>query len=110
MGEAVTGIDDLFAEFSQPDAFHVQAQLELWGWREREAARERERLRYAILKSSPALRQARNEYHRSRSAGRRDYWRDQKRSKRGTPKYVYHCGACGEVGHRVTTCAARRAA
>jgi hypothetical protein len=34
------GIAELFAEYSRPDEFHVQAQLELLAWREGPARRE----------------------------------------------------------------------
>lgn len=78
----MTGIADLFREFSSPDDFDSQYQLELFGWRERAAARERMRLRYAIVRSTPSLREAKNAYERSKSAARREYWRAYKARKR----------------------------
>jgi hypothetical protein len=47
----VIGIAELFAEYSRPDEFHVQAQLELFAWRRntsnRESARKSMANRYA---------------------------------------------------------------
>ena len=37
----MTGIDDLFREYSEPDEFVSQYQLELWGWQVRTIRRER---------------------------------------------------------------------
>jgi hypothetical protein len=36
----LTGIADLFREFSEPDAFDSQYQLELFGWQRRKRLRE----------------------------------------------------------------------
>ena len=36
----MTGIDELFREYSEPDEFEYQAQLELFAWRRVEAKRE----------------------------------------------------------------------
>ena len=39
----MTGIDDLFREYSEPDEFHVQAQLDLFVWLRDKTKRERQR-------------------------------------------------------------------
>lgn len=71
----MTGILEMFRDLSEPDFYDVSAQLELFVWRVRAAARERAARRAAIVRVVPALREARNAYHRSRSASRREYWR-----------------------------------
>jgi hypothetical protein len=78
----MTGIAELFREFSEPDDFDVQVQLELFAWRYHAAARERMRRRAAVVQATPTLRETRNAYHRSRSARRREYWRAYKARKR----------------------------
>jgi hypothetical protein len=60
----MTGIHDLFAEFSQPDEFHVQAQLELFAWRRKEAKREWAQFDYWRTKYSERRRAS----HRAASA------------------------------------------
>jgi hypothetical protein len=44
-----------------------------------------------------------------RERSRREYWRDHKRDQRGATQ-VHRCSGCGEIGHRVTTCAVQRRA
>jgi hypothetical protein len=92
----VEGIDELFRSFSQPDEFHVQAQLELFAWRRMQYQREwlsgyrKSRRKYddkwaenqralartrlarfrAKHKADPAWRAKRNEYHRNYYAQR----------------------------------------
>jgi hypothetical protein len=56
---AVTGIDELFREYSEPDEFVLQGQMELFAWRRYEAKREAERRRYRIVMSIPDIRRAR---------------------------------------------------
>lgn len=39
----MTGIDELFREYSQPDEFELQAQLELFAWHDKAKTRETSR-------------------------------------------------------------------
>ena len=65
------GIAELFAEFSQPDEFHVAAQLELFAWREAKARRERQQWWRRRLWSSPSKKAERLAYQRAWRAKRR---------------------------------------
>jgi hypothetical protein len=85
-GAPMTGIHDLFAEFSQPDEFHVQAQLELFAWYRKQPNRQRfapkvrkYRRTYA---ARPDVLAARRESNRRWMARKRAdvAWRAQERS------------------------------
>lgn len=61
----MTGVDDLFREFSQPDEFHLQAQLELFAWLAMRAQRERQKRWRQDVKCDPARRERRRAYQRT---------------------------------------------
>jgi hypothetical protein len=63
----MTGIDDLFREYSEPDEFVSQYQLESFGWYLRRAARERDERR----RWKPARRAKLIEYRRRWRAANR---------------------------------------
>jgi hypothetical protein len=96
----LTGIDDLFREFSEPDEFHVAAQLELFAW----AQIQRQGHGYVAYTTYGCrcgeCRQANREYMRGYLA--RKYGK--------TTTRAYRCGQCGENGHNANTCMAERRA
>ena len=90
----MTGIDDLFREFSEPDAFTSQYQLELFAW----AQIQRQGHGY-VAYTTYGCRCA-----ECRKANR-DYMRGYLARRYGkTTTRAYRCGQCGENGHSAPTC------
>ena len=92
----MTGIDDLFREYSEPDEFVSQYQLELFAWGHIQhvghgyTAYTKYGCRCDICR-----------------VGNRDHlraWNMQRLGK--TTTRAYHCGQCGAEGHSARTCAA----
>ncbi len=90
------GIAEMFAEYSAPDEFHVQAQLELFAWA---------RIQHvghgylAYIKFGCRCSVCR--------AGNRDHLRAWTRHRLGkTTTRALRCGQCSELGHNARTCAA----
>mgnify|MGYP006138133769 CR=1 FL=1 len=95
----MTGIDELFREYSEPDEFEYQAQLELFAWA---------RIQHvghgylAYIKFGCRCETCR--------AGARDHMRAWNMKRLGkTSVRAYRCGSCGGVGHSARTCAAEMA-
>ena len=92
----MTGIDDLFREYSEPDEFVSQYQLELFAW----AQIQRQGHGYvAYVEYGCRCSICR--------AANRDYMRGYLARRYGkTTTRAYHCGQCGAEGHSARTCAA----
>lgn len=73
----MTGILDMFRELEEEAQYHCTAQLDLWGWRQRAAQRERQRRWRMVLKCNKERREARRAYMR-------DWLREYSRRKRKT--------------------------
>lgn len=90
----MTGIAELFVEFSRADEFTVQAQLELFAW----AQINRQGhgyVSYTTYGCRCAVCRAAN----------RDYMRGYLARRYGKVKTrVYRCGQCGGNGHSAKTC------
>ena len=94
----MTGIDELFRSYSEPDEFAVQVQLELFAW----------------ARKQHALSVAPHNYGTYINLGCRCDWcraayRVYIRKYRSTTK-THVCGQCGVLGHNRRTCQQARAA
>lgn len=75
------GISDLFASFSQPDPFHVQAQLELFAWARNQAQRAQDEKRRWMRcpERQRSLVKYRREHHERRKQS--PEWRAKQRER-----------------------------
>jgi hypothetical protein len=94
------GIHELFAEFSQPDEFHVQAQLELFVWARIQHVGHGYDAYVNYGCRCSVCREANRDYMRGYLSRRYGHV-----TERG-----YRCGSCGGAGHSARTCAVQVAA
>jgi hypothetical protein len=78
----MTGIIEMFRDLDEGAHYDCSMQLELWGWRQRAAQRERQRRWRMMLKCNKERREARRAYQR---VWLREYSR---RKRRTDPKWV----------------------